>query len=323
MGVQDYFKELEQKSKKQNSASWKEGSGSKGPRVMRDIDLCRTSNLGTLTVRPLADTKGQPMRLIHHLYEAWFSQENVDAYKLPGRRLSVCPSMNFKNLTKDQEDLVESVIRICEHLVDDWNALYKGKFPLDYSPNYNKELAIFYGKSFRLMTSKGDNILEGQEMHLFRSRASSFYKTYIDWVGQKAGARGTYTWLEKLFSREVGTNKNILTIQTTKPQFFKITFDMEDSAMEYQLTAEDLAFADNLDKEIVDVANFDEEYFQNWYNSLSELESKIRRDSVKEANITLKDEVEPPKETPFDETKQEKADVQSEPTEADAEDLFG
>lgn len=328
MGIQDYFENLKKQSQRENKSQWAEGDQSKGPRIIRDVDLCRKMNFGTLTVRPVQDTNGQPMRLINHLYEAWFSKENVEAYGLPARRFSICPTMNFKKLTPDQEKLINSIIKIMEHLVDDWDTLYKGKFPLDYSPIYNKELAIFYGKSFRLTDPKGTNLLEEPGMHLFRHRAGNFYKSYTSWISQKSESRGnSYSWLEKLFSREMGTHKNILTIQTSRPKFFQVTFDMEDSAMEYQLTADDLAFAENLDKEIVDVQNFDFDYYKKWYDAIAPIVKKILEEAKREEQITTRSEtpvettevkVDTKVEAPKEESKEPEAHIESE-----VDELFG
>jgi hypothetical protein len=266
--IEKYFKNLGTKSAS-NSGN-KKFNRSAAPKS-NIMNLTRMDMLGTSLIHLIPDSNKNYIRVIQQFYELYVRNPQFDK-QTGAPRLDKDGKQIVYNFTKyvldpsnfDQAGLTPDQAQLCAEV----KTLTKEFYELSkISPKvndllgikYRKEISLFYGYLNALIV--GGQVKESGGVKVFKHNSANFSDNFVKATNAKTLSKGSPIWMSDWFSRDVGRNNKITSITTTLSTGYVTNFAFDESDRGVEITAADIAIANNIYSEFIDTTSFDTQYY--------------------------------------------------------------
>lgn len=235
------------------------------------LNLTKQDNLGVALIHLIPDANRNYVRQVQYMYELYVKEPQYDrdtgAPKLDqngaqivwNRTKYVLNPVNYNNasLTPSQVQLCSEVNDLAKEFADLAKTCQKVEEIMGIK--YRKEIALFYGYLNSLII--GSKIKESGGVKVFRHNSANFVKNFVEATNAKTLSKGSVMWMSEWFSRNIGRNDKITSIQTSLSTGYVTSFAFDQSERGVEITKEDMDLASDLNKEFIDVTVFpDKDY---------------------------------------------------------------
>ena len=256
----DAFLKTREKYKAEMAQSNSLGKNAGNFKGNNEMDLCGDKNLGMTLGVFLSDKNGIPYRIIKGYRTFRIDKEVAKKYDIKNYELRICDPEEYINATDQEKELITRLIKKFESVEKNWEA-WEGKIA-KFKPTYSDTLTIQYMKVLQKLDAHNNPVSVEPGVKVLKSRSKAYYRAFDALISSNQVATGGYEFLSDLISRETRERNVKYTIQVTRSQFYN--FVITSVPAKTEITDVDLAAADDLTTEVININRVDVETLNKW-----------------------------------------------------------
>ena len=265
--IMSSFAKLAEKIKREDERI--SNRGSSYPREL--CEMCW--NQGSFLGKMIPDSNGIPLRTISDCHVGFLPVEKDDGTGTYNKRFCICSIDNYEcPVTQDQKNLYNKII-------DAININNKYSEECEVRPQFSRipRATIFYMMIRTFLPESGDTgDYTNPRVTLMLHRSYNFTKSLTDSISKRTEMMGK-SWTDEYFNREVGKCFKMTMITTSRPAVgYEIKFDfIENPQKVFDVEQDHIDKCDNLNKELIDITKFDEEYHKEILDKLTKINNDL------------------------------------------------